>query len=101
MKLTNRLTIILVMMLFLSGSAYAQFFEPGQDDEGTSNHEFFDDSGPNYNKTGQGGDEPELGEDISAENPGDKVPIDNWIFLLPLAGAAVGYYYLRRREETV
>ena len=100
MKLTNRLTIILVMMLFLSGSAYAQFFEPGQDDEGTGNHEFFDDSGPNYNKTGQGGDNPEYDED-GIGNPGGKVPIDGWIFLLPLAGAAVGYYYLRRREETV
>ncbi len=43
-------------------------------------------------------DEPDQGTD-SIGNPGDPVPVDNWIYLLSLAGIAVGFFYLRKKER--
>ncbi len=45
-------------------------------------------------------DEPDQGLDALG-NPGEEVPINNWIFLLPLAGVVVGFYYLNKKSKMV
>ncbi|NLN32356.1 MAG: hypothetical protein GX159_02010 [Flavobacteriaceae bacterium] len=36
-----------------------------------------------------------------ADDDPQPVPLDDWLFLLPLAGIAVGAYYLRKRKFSV
>lgn len=103
MKIRKRATATLIMMLLISGSAFGQFFEDQQEQDApfSDNSGYFDGSGPDYEQPDYGnGDGPEYGEDAIG-NPGDHVPIDDWLFLLPLAGAAVGAYFLRRRKQKV
>lgn len=104
MKIRKRATATFITILLISGSAYGQFFESqqGQDEPFSDNNGYFEGSGPNYEQPGGGvGDNPEYGEDVgSAGNPGlPPLPIDDWLFLLPIAGAAVGAYFLRRRKQ--
>lgn len=92
--------------MVFSVTAYGQFFEEeqqqGQDEPFSDNSGYFDGSGPNYNQPEYGADgETENGTDGGPGNPGHGVPIDDWLFLLPLAGAAVGAYFLRRRRQKV
>jgi len=107
MKIRKRATACLITMLLISVSAYGQFFEDQQEENApfSDNSSYFDDSAPDYDQPGDGyDDEPEYGVDEGGGpigNPGDRVPIDAWLFLLPLAGAAVGTYFLRRRKQKV
>lgn len=34
-------------------------------------------------------------------NPGDKVPVDDYVFILPIIGVLIGCYYFRKRSPTV
>lgn len=101
MKIRKRATATFITILLISGFAYGQFFESqqGQDEPFSDNNGYFEGSGPDYEQPDYGnGDGPVYGEDAIG-NPGDHVPIDDWLFLLPLAGAAVGAYFLRRRKQ--
>ena len=79
---------ITVITLLLSALSFGQFFD--QEAE-TNQTQFFDEqqttapADPDYGTDGPG-------------NPGPPVPIDDWAFLLPLAGLAVGIYYIRRKK---
>ena len=44
--------------------------------------------------------EPEQGTEQGG-TPGEPVPINNWLFLLPLAGAMIGVYYVSRKKEFI
>lgn len=102
MKIRKRATATLIILLLISGSAYGQFFEDQQEQDApfSDNSGYFSGSGPNYEQPGDGNnDNPEYGEDDGPGNPGHRVPIDDWLFLLPIAGVAVGAYFLRRRKQ--
>lgn len=104
MKIRKRATATLIIVLLISGFGYGQFFEDQQEQDApfSDNSGYFDGSGPNYEQPGGGaGDNPEYGEDAGPGpgNPGDGVPINDWLFLLPIAGIAVGAYFLRRRKQ--
>ena len=84
----------ITILSFLIGSlVFGQdFFSSGsnQSDEELQQSSFSDQT--EYSQPDQGLDE--------AGGPGDPpgVPINNWIFLLPLAGIAIGAFYLSRRK---
>ncbi|MBW7870087.1 MAG: hypothetical protein H3C39_03385 [Flavobacteriia bacterium] len=100
MKLRKRATATLIIVLLISGFGYGQFFEDQQEQDApfSDNSGYFDGSGPNYEQPGDG-DNPEYGEDGPGNPGGPRLPIDDWLFLLPIAGAAVGAYFLRRRKQ--
>lgn len=109
MKIRKQTTVI-ILSFFLSGMARGQFFEEEQTQAQNSpfseNDGYFSDTGPDYSTsptaTGSEPDYgPEYGTDAGPGNPGTHVPIDDWLFLLPLAGAAVGAYFLRRRRQKI
>ena len=80
------------MLSFNFGQAQ-NFFSDGQSEQAEEQGFFQRDEAP-----AQGENTPNPG------NPGPKpkAPIDDWIFLLPLLGIAMGVYYLMRfkiREE--
>lgn len=82
---------LIILSLFISGFGFGQFFESS---ESESENQFFESSTPtNPNPPEQGEDGPGI--------PGEPVPLDDWLFLLPLAGIAVGVYYLRKRKLSV
>jgi len=69
-----------------------QYFEQEQAEEAETNqNQFF-----NQDQSAQAPN-PEYGTDDLA-NPNDPTPIDDWAFLLPLAGMAVGVYFIRKRK---
>lgn len=82
---------ITLILLFLFCIGNAQFFEQdnSQTEEETQDHGFATDA-PVY-------DEPDQG--VDAGNPGDPVPIDGWLYLLPVVGITLGYYFLRERRK--
>jgi len=82
---------LIILSLFISGFGFGQFFESS---ESESENQFFESSTPtNPNPPEQGEDRPGA--------PAEPVPLDDWLFLLPLAGIAVGAYYLRKRKFSV
>lgn len=82
---------LIILSLFISGFGFGQFFESS---ESESENQFFEPTTPTNPNP------PEQGEDSG--NPGPPpVPLDDWLFLLPLAGIAVGAYYLRKRKFSV
>ena len=84
---------ITVLLLLISTFTRAQFFEQNPTEEPeTSQNQFFQDTNPNPYP------EPEYGNDVGPGGPGDPTPIDDWAFLLPLAGLAVGVYFIRKKK---
>ena len=87
---------IVILMLLVFGISQAQFFqsdyEEVQESGGffsshyeSSNQEIF----ANYEE-----------DDSNPSNPGENpVPLDDWLFLLPLAGVGIGVYYLIRTKK--
>lgn len=105
MKIRKQTTVI-ILSFFLSGMARGQFFEEEQTQAQNSpfseNDDYFSDTGPDYSTSPTAtGSEPDYGEDVGPGNPGDKVPVNDWLFLLPMVGMAVGVYYLRRRSKEI
>lgn len=91
----KRMLILLILLGF--GLTKAQFFE--EDTEYTQENKssgFFEQSSP-FEHHG----EDSWGDDSGfPTGPGnDPVPIDDYIFLLPLLGIAVGGYYLIRTKK--
>lgn len=105
MKIRKQTTVI-ILSFFLSGMARGQFFEEEQTQAQNSpfseNDDYFSDTGPDYSTSPTAtGSEPDYGEDLGPGNPGGKVPVNDWLFLLPMVGMAVGVYYLRRRSKEI
>ncbi len=85
----KRITFIII---FLFGFTNAQFFE-SQSENHQENIDYFDNSEANSS-------EHITSDRTDPTGPGDDpVPIDNWLFLLPLAGIAVGAYFLSRKQK--
>ena len=81
-----------IITLLISAFSMGQYFDQDHAEEPETNQtQFFDEQ--------QSGlpTEPEYETDTFPGNPAD-VPIDDWAFLLPLAGLAVGVYYIRRKK---
>ncbi len=87
----------LIVWVFLIGSfGFGQnFFESEEPeyDEPTNSSSMFQ-TQPEY-------DEPDQGVDVGMSNPGEEVPIDKWIFLLPIAGIVISFYYLRIKPKNI
>lgn len=86
-----------LIVCFILGGTFGfgqNFFESEEleYDEPTTSNSMFQ-TQPEY-------DEPEQGVD-SLGNPGEEVPIDNWVLLLPIAGTVLGFYYLNRKTKSV
>lgn len=46
------------------------------------------------------GNQPDQGVDGPGPGgPGGMTPIDNWLFLLPLAGLGIGFYFLQKKRK--
>ena len=83
---------ITLLILLFSTFGMAQFFEQDYAEEPENNpNQFFQDN--SYDPYV----EPEY-ETYKPGQPGDPVPLDDWAFILPLAGMAVGVYFIRRRK---
>jgi len=73
----------------------AQFFEnnntPPEEEEETQEYMFSEDA--------PGAGEPDQGVDAGPGQPGEFVPIDDWLFLLPIIGIGLGVYFLRDKRK--
>lgn len=88
---------IVILMLLVFGISQAQFFQ--------SDYEEVQESGGFFSSQYESSDQeffnrpPDSGvEPVYPSNPGD-VPLDDWLFLLPLAGVGIGVYYLIRKKK--
>ena len=86
----------LTVLIFLAGSlSFGQNFfetEDAEPDQQSNPHSAFQ-SQTEY-------DEPDQGAG-SIGNPGDEVPIDKWILLLPIAGITIGFYFLKKKKSNL
>lgn len=85
----RNLFILTILLLSFNFGQAQNFFSDGQSEQAEERGFFERDSSPDQ------------GEENFPSNPGN-APIDDWIFLLPLLGIAMGVYYLMRfkiREE--
>lgn len=90
----KRITLII---LLLSVFSFGQFFEehPSQDNKATHKEDQFFNESQGYEP------QPDYGTEVSPGDPGDPVPLDDWAFLLPLAGIAVGAYFIRKKKLSI
>lgn len=93
---------IFVMLLAFSWSN-GQFFENNAEDYDYS--QFESENGEKYQESngffsGTGQESYLRDDDDNPTNPGE-LPIDDGWFLLPLAGIAIGFYYLRKRNRNL
>lgn len=72
---------IFIISLLSGTLCFGQFFEQPEGDS-------------NFNKT-------DPTSDYSTPDQGEDVPINQWIFLLPLAGLAVGGYFYHRKRNII
>lgn len=87
---------IALLILLTANIGFGQnFFESEQDE-----YEESDTQSAYFSSSQEYGNVPDQGTD-GAGNPGPQVPIDEWLFLLPLAGIILGVYYLSRNRELV
>lgn len=83
-----------ILTLFISTISFGQFFQQDEPANQGSNQENSLQPYDSYEYT--------QGTEDTEPNPGDvdpQVPLDNWLFLLPLAGIAVGAYFLSRKQK--
>lgn len=93
--------------MLISGLSFGQLF--GQDEPEETQGYFTDDGYPEPTfGTDPGyydGDPPDQGTDAGPGtgggpgNPGPRLPIDSWFWLLPAAGLALGYRLLKPSKE--
>lgn len=121
---------LFLAVILISGMSFGQFFEQTDPNEGPG---FFTDEiipqpglgtapgssdtadpgtagGPTFgqNPGDYTGPPPDQGEDLFGSgggpgNPGPRLPIDGWFWLLPAAGLALGYRLLRpvKKEKSI
>ena len=85
---------IVILMLLVFGISQAQFFQ--------SEYEEPQESGGFFSSQYESSNQEmfPIQEDVSAGNPGGlSAPLDDWLFLLPLAGIGIGVYYLLRKKK--
>ena len=89
----------LTIMIFLVGSvSFGQNFfeaqEPQYEEESSQTSAF---------QTEQSYSAPDQGLDADDDGPGNpgEVPVDNWIFLLPIAGITIGFYFLKKKKSNL
>ncbi|HUH36182.1 MAG TPA: hypothetical protein VL022_10155 [Moheibacter sp.] len=93
----KKIKLSIGMALLSFSMLSAQFFENYQQAEEPQSSGFFENhsstSVPEYEAAKLGG----------PGGPGDDpaAPIDDYLFLLPLLGIAIGGYYLRRKQEPI
>lgn len=87
-----------ILTLFISAISFGQFFEQYepeyQGEESQQGLSFQPYSSYDYTQ-GMDSENPD-------PNPGGvdpQVPIDNWLLLLPIAGIAIGVYWLRKKSK--
>ncbi|NLN33388.1 MAG: hypothetical protein GX159_07310 [Flavobacteriaceae bacterium] len=86
---------ITFLMLLVFGISQAQFFQ-SEYEEPVESGGFFSSQ---YESSNQG-NFPIQEDDVDPGNPGQNpVPLDDWLFLLPLAGVGIGVYYLIRKKK--
>lgn len=93
----KKIKLSIGMALLSFSMLSAQFFENYQQAEEPQSSGFFENNNPNPE---YGGDD--WGDNDFPSNPGgEAAPIDDYLFLLPLLGIAIGGYYLRRKQEPI
>lgn len=85
---------MIAVSLFVYGEIYSQFIfqnnEQTEDVQNQNNQSHFNDNSIQH--------PPDQSVD-ECWDCDDYVPIDDWLFLLPLAGMAIGFYFLRKRRK--
>lgn len=82
--------MFLIVVAYGFGQSFSQQHEPNEEETQT---QFFSDTHQEPN--------PDQGVDESPGGPGEPpAPIDDWAFLLPLAAAGIGIYFLRRKQKS-
>ncbi|MDX9705282.1 MAG: hypothetical protein RBT46_06205 [Weeksellaceae bacterium] len=91
--------LIIIIIVFFSGISLsnAQFFADSPEEGANENQQqntrnFFQD-------TPESGGESGLTQKPPLPNPGEESPIDQWVFLLPLVGIMIGFYYLNQKSK--
>lgn len=83
---------ITLITLLLSALSFGQFMNQEQTEQPENNQSQF------FNEKEKAATDTEYDTYGKPPAPGDDAPIDDWAFLLPLAGLAVGVYYIRRKK---
>ena len=83
---------ITLILLFFSIMGNAQFFES----DNTTQEE--EPQNGSFSENNDVYDQPDQGEDASG-NPGDPVPVNDWMYLLPVIGIGVGAFFLSRKRN--
>ena len=83
--------ITLITLLF-SAFTFGQYLDQEQVEQSENNNNTF------FSENENAATDSEYDLYSRAPAPGDELPIDDWAFLLPLAGLAVGVYYIRRKK---
>ena len=93
----KNLFILTILLLSFNFAQAQNFFSDGQSERAEEQGFFERDEAPAQGEEDVPGNPgPYPGAD---PNPGSSAPIDDWIFLLPLLGIAVGGYYLMRNRK--
>jgi hypothetical protein len=85
----SKLTLIL---LLIGNLCCGQFFESDPENEEFSMYE-------EYSDPDQGMDADDDEDDNGPGTPGEQAPINDWLFLLPLAALAIGSHRLLRNKK--
>lgn len=88
----KKIKLSIGMALLSFSMLSAQFFENYQQTEEPQSSGFFENQS-NTPPTDYGTDAGNIGDPAA--------PIDDYLFLLPLLGIAIGGYYLRRKQEPI
>jgi hypothetical protein len=83
--------IVFLTLLLFSTYSYSQFFEQPSEEQEQTNQSFEPYSNDEYT-------DPDQGVDMGG-NPGEPIPINDWLFLLPLAALAIGSHRLLRNKK--
>ncbi len=89
----TRMKKLVLLSIFISTTSLGQFFET---------EEYVEETPVSFSKTQFFNGHETYGTEDVDPHPGDEdpaVPIDDWLFLLPLAGIAIGCYHLQKRAK--
>lgn len=101
MKRTNQIYLFLIVFLLAVNLSYGQqFFEQyqGLDEYQGYQNDYFAEDSARFSYEPDYGENMDYGND-GIGNPGDKVPVDDYIFLLPILAIFIGSYYLIKAKK--